>query len=459
MRIRLTPTRKQFEAWKHLSAFYRPSRYILLGGGAGGGKSWLICEWLVYMCYTFPDTKWFIARNELKRLMASTYVTFQKVCKLHNIPDSDWKLNGQYNYIQFKNGSRIDLLDGKMVPRDLLYERFGSTEYTGGAIEEGGEVEEGLFEVLKTRIGRHMNKEYGIIPKILLTCNPKQNWLKERFYDPWRDKNLEEGFVFIQSLAKDNNHNDPIYIENLEKIKDKVMRERLLYGNWDYEIDPYCIYDIDAIHELTKNKYVETNQIENDLGNNYITVDPSGEGKDSSIVIVWTGFVIEKIYNFASTQLPELQSFLEDLAVEWQIGKENVIVEQDGLGVGLVQYGGFCGVRVGSGAIGENNDIYMNLRAELFWASAKKINDGGLYIKKTAFTSENIKRDLEKDLKAIKKANVDSDEKKLSIISRKDIKKEIGRSPDYIMALIPRFYVDLRPYDGVDYDEHDHFMV
>jgi len=413
MKVKLTPTKKQYEAWKHLNPFYALSRYILLGGGAGGGKSWLICEWLIYMCYLFPGTKWFIARNELKRLMSSTYVTFLKVCSHHGIPDTDWKLNGKYNYIEFKNGSRIDLLDGKALPRDPLYERFGSTEYTSGAIEEAGEVEEGLFEVLKTRIGRHLNKKYGIIPKILLTCNPKQNWLKDQFYDPWANGELEEDFTFIQSLAVDNNHNDPEYLRNLEKIKDKVMRERLLYGNWNYEIDPYCIYDIDAIHELTKNKYVEESQLKSGRDKKYITVDPAGEGKDNSIVIVWTGFVIEKIYKVDTTQLPKLQSFIDNLALEWQIDKIDIIVEKDGLGVGLAQYGGYTGIRVGSGPVGLDKDVYMNLRAELFFYSAKKINDGEVYVKPTAFTEDGIKANLEKDFKAAKKANVDDDTKKI----------------------------------------------
>ena len=34
----------------------------------------------------------------------------RKVCSYHKIPEGDWKLNGQYNYIEFFNGSKIDLL-------------------------------------------------------------------------------------------------------------------------------------------------------------------------------------------------------------------------------------------------------------------------------------------------------------------------------------------------------------
>jgi len=117
--------------------------------------------------------------------MQSTYITFIKVCKYHGIPTTEWKLNGQYNFIEFKNGGRIDLLDLKMLPSDPLYERFGSTEYSDGAIEEAGEVHYLAKDVLKSRIGRHLNKELGIIANLLSSGNPKKNWTKTEYYIPW----------------------------------------------------------------------------------------------------------------------------------------------------------------------------------------------------------------------------------------------------------------------------------
>src|SRR5205823_668645 len=92
-----------------------------------------------------------------------------KVCSFHHIPASDFKYNGQDHYIQFANGSRIDLLDLKFLPRDPLYERYGSAEYTDGWIEEAGEVHFAAFDTLKSRIGRHLNDQYGLIPKMLIT--------------------------------------------------------------------------------------------------------------------------------------------------------------------------------------------------------------------------------------------------------------------------------------------------
>ena len=74
---------------------------------------------------------------------------------------------GQYNYIEFYNGSRIDLLDLMYKPGDPFYERYGSIEYTGGWIEEGGEVNFGAYDTLKTRVGRHLNNELRVKTKVV----------------------------------------------------------------------------------------------------------------------------------------------------------------------------------------------------------------------------------------------------------------------------------------------------
>src|SRR5205807_7649020 len=134
------------------------------------------------------------------------YVTWTKVCAFHHIPPQDWKLNGQYNYIEFRNGSRIDLLDVDFLPSDPLFERFGSLEYTEGDLEEAGEIHFLAFDVLKSRVGRHLNKEYGLLPKIGLTANPSKNFLYSLFYKPWKDGTLPAEYAFIQSLYGDNKY-------------------------------------------------------------------------------------------------------------------------------------------------------------------------------------------------------------------------------------------------------------
>ena len=128
---------------------------LLYGGAAGGAKSWTGAVWLLFMCLCYPGSKWFIGRAELKRITQSTLITFYKVCNQYGVDDTLYKYNGQYNYIEFFNGSRIDLLDLQYKPGDPLYERYGSIEYTGGWIEEGGEVNFGAYD----KIGRASCRE------------------------------------------------------------------------------------------------------------------------------------------------------------------------------------------------------------------------------------------------------------------------------------------------------------
>ena len=111
--LKLNPTLKQKACWEKL--LDNTTEFILFGGGAGGGKSWVGCEWLVVLCLSYPGVKLFVGRNELKRIMQSTYITFQKVCKWHKIPRDSWKFNAQYSYVEFWNGSRIDFIDLKQV--------------------------------------------------------------------------------------------------------------------------------------------------------------------------------------------------------------------------------------------------------------------------------------------------------------------------------------------------------
>ncbi|MDM8174776.1 phage terminase large subunit [Olivibacter sp. 47] len=219
---------------------------FLYGGAAGGAKSWTGCCWLMYMCLNYPNTRWFIGREELKRITESTLITFFKVANEYGIRNGiDFKYNGQKNFIRFKNGARIDLLELKFLPRDPVYERFGSTEYTGGWIEEGGEIDFGAYDVLKTRIGRQYNEKYGLIGKLFITCNPKKNWMYTTFYLPNKKGTLPPHMKYLAAFVQDNPHIDKGYLERLKRTKDKAKKERLLNGNWEYMmIQRRCVLTI-----------------------------------------------------------------------------------------------------------------------------------------------------------------------------------------------------------------------
>jgi len=435
--LTVIPTIKQEQAWNKLED--KDTKYIVFGGAAGGGKSWLLCEWLLVKCIQYPGSKWFIAREELKRLMSSTYITFLKVCEFHKIDKSNWNLNGQYNYIEFNNGSRIDLLDVKFLPSDPLYERFGSTEYTGGAIEEAGEVDFLAFDVLKSRIGRHLNKEFNVPSKILITCNPKKNWLYQMVYKPWKNKDLPKEFAFIQSLYGDNKHTAEDYGSNLAQIKDKANRERLMYGNWEYDDDPSTLIEYDAILDLWTNTVENSNQ-------RYLTADIARYGQDKTVIYLWEGFKLYKHIVKEKFGIDQTITELRTLAENEQIPYSHIIVDEDGVGGGVVD--GLRGIKgfVNNSTALENpktfiKENYANLKTQCYYLLAESVNNRKMSIK---VDDQVMKALLIEELEQVKTKDIDK-EGKLKIVPKEEVKEKLGRSPDYSDALMMRMYFELQP--------------
>lgn len=435
--ITIKPTLKQQQAWSFLED--NITKYPVFGGAAGGGKSWLICEWLLVKCIQFPKTKWFIGREELKRLMGSTYITFTKVCQHHNISSKAWKLNGSYNYIEFVNGSRIDLLDLKFLPSDPLYERFGSLEFTGGAIEEAGEVDFLAFDVLKSRIGRHLNKEYEIKSKLLITCNPKKNWLYQIVYKPWKSKQLPSEYAFIQALYGDNKHTADEYGSNLAQIVDKGNRERLMNGNWEYEDDPNTLIDYDALMDLFTNT-VEANGIK------YITGDIARYGQDKTVIYLWENYKLSKAWIWEKQGIDQTIIKIRDILALEQVPYSRCIIDEDGVGGGVVD--GLRGIKgFVNGSVALDNPIthkkenYKNLKTQCYYLLAEKINNRAIAVPNCSL---EMKTKLIEELEQVKSKDLDK-EAKLAIMPKEEVKEALGRSPDYSDAMMMRMWFDLVP--------------
>jgi len=432
-------TIKQKEAFKELSN--KSSTFVFYGGAAGGGKSILGCFWLMINCIAYPNTRWFIGRDSLKDTRDSVLISFRKVCDMMSF--NEFKYGD--NEIIFNNGSVISFLDLSFYPqKDPFFERLGSKEYTGGWIEEAGEVQFDAFDVLKSRIGRHMNTEYGIKSKILITANPKKNWLYDYFWKPFKNNELEKEYCFIQSLHSDNSYLPKEYVDNLDTISDSVKRQRLIEGNFDYDDDDDSLIPFNKINDCFTNEFVPNE------GMMFISSDIAITN-DYFVIVVWRGLRIIDIFyqkNMSKQEVSEqngvvtssvnwqpLLDKFNEYALKYQVPRSCIVYDADGIGHHMKKmFEGAIPLHTGTPAISSE---YFNLKSQLYFQLAELINNNKIHIGN--FNAE-LKNKIVEELGLIKRHK---DVDKLRIVSKIDIKKILKRSTDISDAIAYRmlFYI------------------
>ncbi|WP_316817297.1 terminase large subunit domain-containing protein [Pedobacter nyackensis] len=406
---------------------------IIYGGAAGGGKSIIICLWLVNNCITYPETRWLLGRSKLEALKKSTLNSFFDVCKILQLVNGEhYNYNQQSNIITFTNGSQIILKDLFSYPSDPNFDSLGSIELTGAAVDECNQITDKCWNILKTRI-RYKLDEYGLIPKLLGSCNPSKNWVYSEFYKKSNDGTLEPHKRFIQALVTDNPYISQHYIKSLQQNPDEATRQRLLFGNWQYDNDPSALLSYDQIIDLFSNKHVNPDPTKKAL-----TCDIATDGADKFIICAWEGYVVQQFNVIAKSNGKEVIDAIESMANQFGIQKSRIVYDADGVGNfvgGFLQ--GAKAFKNGSRALNDEN--YKNLKTQCIYKFCERASSGGYYIK-----DQRYKQDIIVELEQLKRCNQDNDTGKLEVVSKDVIKSIIGHSPDFSDSLIMREYLELK---------------
>ena len=403
------------------------------GGGAGGGKSILGCYWQIKNRLKYPGTRGLIGRASLKTLKETTLQSFFYVAKEQNlINGTHFKFNAQSNQIHFFNKSMIYLKDLFLYPSDPNFDELGSLEITDAFIDESAQISKKAFDIVGSRI-RYQLDENSLIPKILWTSNPSKNWNYSEFYKPYKNDELLDYRKFVQSLVTDNPFISQHYIDNLNKLP-LIDRERLLYGNWEYDDDPARLMEYDKIINIFSNNFVP-------VGSRYITADIARFGSDKAVIMVWDGYRVIKIVAIDKCSITDLAERIKKLAYEYSVAINNIVCDEDGVAGGVVDILKCKGFTNNAKPFEENNTVvqYQNLKSQCYFHLSYKVNLDEVFIAETEY-KETIIQELEQ----VKRHNVDKDGK-LSIIPKDKVKELLGRSPDFSDALMMRMYFDLKP--------------
>jgi phage terminase large subunit len=417
---------KQKEALSYL-AIDNECRQLLYGGSAGSGKSFLGCDWQIKRRLKYPGTRGLIGRAELKKLRLSTMATFFELCTKYNlIAGKHFTYNGQDHVINWYNGSQIILMDLADMPSDPDFGRFGSLEITDYFVDEASEVSEKCVNILNSRVRFKLINDN---PKGLLTCNPHKGWLYREFFDAQRNNSIRKDRRFIQALPTDNPHISPVYIESLQMLPD-IDRKRLLEGDWDYDETKDRLYEYDDLLRCFRPSTT--------LGDKFITADIARMGDDRTVIVVWNGLHAEKFVVLKHKPINEVVDTINELIKNHSVRLSNVLVDEDGIGGGVVDFIRCKGFLNGSKSVRDN---YMNLKSDCYFKLGELISSN-------AITFEGTHKDtIVKELEMIRREKIDSDGK-LRVTNKEDLKKRHGISPDFADAIMMRAFYELKKNFG-----------
>lgn len=428
---------------------------VLFGGAARWGKSFMWATWLLTQAFSKPWSSWLMGRTVLKELYNTTLRSFwsalKEMEKLNGVALRDIVVfNEKRGTLYFKeNDVIIYLIDLSYQPSDPEYNRIGSLELTWAFIDEAQQVHPKAISVLAARFSllSQSDKDGNVLwrtkKKCLYTCNPDKGWVYKDFYKPWKDWVLPYNKQFIPSLVTDNSKIPEVdrdnYVRSLKEKEniDPISVQRLLYGNFDYDETEWRLFDYDALNDLFTNpKY--------DWKKRYITCDVARWGKDTTVIYIWEGYnLVQCITHSQKNDFTE--SKLKELAQHYKIPMSQVLVDENGVGWGIVdnlKCRGFIGNRSAVSPMAakyrkELNRNYHDLRCQCYMMLSSTINN-----RRMSISDVSIKQEIIEELDLMCQINMDKDWK-IEITSKLTMKEKLGRSPDKTDWIMMRSWFDL----------------
>jgi hypothetical protein len=427
-------------------ALSTPADIAILGGSAGGGKSWLL-EVEAVRHHENPNFGATIFRRTTTQIKAQggLWDTSKKIYNLLSATPRESSLEWV-----FPAGGRVKFAH-------LEYEK-DAYNYQGSQIpyigfDELTHFSEWVFWYMFSR----NRTDCGISPYMRATCNPDPNswvakliewWLDDDGYPipersgvlryftrdgenmVWGDTKQEvidkaphifkdqalidsgtdlldmvKSFTFISGSIYDNKifiKNDPGYLGVLLSLPEEE-KARLLKGNWKVSLDGLMIADYAKVEQIFDN-YPDQEK----LPRKCITVDAARYGRDFCVMFVWRGWEVIHTVVIKKSDVHDLVRIIEGLRMKFAIQKDSVLIDSDGVGDGTVKVGKYVPFHGGHAAMKDQEsrilENYENLITQCYFRFCyKRINTGQV---RFTITNENCEVYDDGSLKGVRTTKI-----------------------------------------------------
>lgn len=293
-----------------------------------------------------------------------------------------------------------------------------------------GDTREEVFEKCKTDIMKHWRAEYA-------TCGtPAEIAVKS--------------VCFVEAKLADNKilyESNPGYVGNLMN-QDEEQQSRDLDGNWKLRSAGDDLIKMDDMLNFYDNAFQAS-----DDETLYATADVALQGGDNAVMWLWKGNHIIDVYVCRFNSKTYIDVVKAKLS-EWGVDEENFAYDYQGIGQILEGHFPNAVKFINQAApIAEDKrqeegikKLYKDLKSQCAVMLYKQFRDGELSIDPHildytfdghGYGKTKLREILMKERKCIRRTK-DSQGKAFQIISKSDMKKIIGHSPDFFESLLFR---------------------
>lgn len=459
---------------------------LITGGNRGGGKTFMLCLEPKYDIH-IPQFNGVIFRKEKGDLIGAINTS-----KIIFEEDGIYKKSDNAMEWDFNSGANLKFTFFEQSYDDFV-KRFQGQELPYIGIDEITHIPYDKFKYLITC----NRNSHGIKNRIWGTCNPDPNSWVRKFIDWWigedgypipeRDGVIRYCFfdgktpddiywgnsakevynqcshiidrayesarlensglgkeVFIKRVAFtrasiDENikllKSDPTYIASISTSEE--ARQQNLYGNWNYKPT-----DGDEIMQSDMDNFYE-NAMQVGDGIRRCTCDVAFRGGDALVMWLWVGRHIKDFF-ICSLDSKQTVGVVRAKLKEWQVLEDNFIY--DLAGVGQIFVGFFpnaIGFIASAGMEDSEKHLYANLKSKCAYKLVNSFKELTISIEPELlerkvsgrnFKDSTLRMVLNQERKIIK--FVSDSLKGKELVKKAEMKKIIGRSPDYFESLL-----------------------
>lgn len=193
---------------KQLQFVNSPFKFSAYVGGLGGGKSYALAVWIIYVSQRYPECLGLITANSYSQLNDATLVTLFNLCDDLGIP---------YEYVQTKGHLRLGRAKKILCRSSDTYPRMRGIEVGWWASDELAFMPKVAFNVIS---GRLRDKRGPLQFRGATTPNGK-NFVYDYFVD-----SPKPDYQLIRSTSSENIHLPEGYIASLEGQYDSKLLQQ-----------------------------------------------------------------------------------------------------------------------------------------------------------------------------------------------------------------------------------------